>query len=781
MILILFEISARADIVYLRDGTVLVGKVVNEKTTLTDPVTGTTIPITKGGGFYAVIDGARYVIFSVKQLDPARIPEPNDPRSDLISYTRLRPKRGVGVPPPGEFGGVTEFNNNWERTLTIRAQGGNEKVRQRLTLLSPYMARIEAIDHVWSSAYMTKEINPSELRAILCRHPDLEEKDGKPDADKRMKIYRFFVQAKMYTAAERELDSLLKAVPQAKEQVEKAREGLRSLQLEEYMTEIEIALTAGRTRLAREAVNRFPVQGPGAAHLGKINVLKARFEAEDQQIANARRWLLENVEAVTGSWAETFTDAVGSIRENLLPENLSRLEPFLALADQAARLKAQGKPPGSKPEELIALAISGWLLGRESADKRPDAAIKLWSAREFVLNYLRTTKPKDRAEMIYQFENAPMVALDELSQLIGFLPPTDPEEDLSTAPRDRRAPAPSRGFATNYVLQLPPEYSHGRPTPLLVVLGAPAERPRDILDRFAPFAARHGYLLAAVEWSRNNALYGYSPDEHARVLDVLRDMRRHFNIDSDRVFLSGYGDGGNMAWDVGLSHPDLFAGVLPISAFPKLNFVLPYWRNAMYLPFYVVSGDFTAEASKNTGRIFREFTARGFPAMNVVYHGRGFDWFPAELPYMFEWMEKKRRATGTPDLGRNPGDVAYGEEFHTMRTTDDRFYWIGCNNIADSHLVENVRAGRSPSPAKFQASIRAGNQISIYTLGVRDVTVWLARGMIDFEKPITFKTVGRKTDFKRVTVKPSLAVMLEDFFERGDRQRLFVAKAIVNP
>jgi hypothetical protein len=236
-----------------------------------------------------------------------------------------------------------------------------------------------------------------------------------------------------------------------------------------------------------------------------------------------------------------------------------------------------------------------------------------------------------------------------------------------------------------------------------------------------------------------------------------------------------------MAWDVGLSHPDLFAGVLPISAFPKLNFVLPYWRNAMYLPFYVVSGDFTAEASKNTGRIFREFTARGFPAMNVVYHGRGFDWFPAELPYMFEWMEKKRRATGTPDLGRNPGDVAYGEEFHTMRTTDDRFYWIGCNNIADSHLVENVRAGRSPSPAKFQASIRAGNQISIYTLGVRDVTVWLARGMIDFEKPITFKTVGRKTDFKRVTVKPSLAVMLEDFFERGDRQRLFVAKAIVNP
>ena len=46
----------------------------------------------------------------------------------------------------------------------------------------------------------------------------------------------------------------------------------------------------------------------------------------------------------------------------------------------------------------------------------------------------------------------------------------------------------------------------------------------------------------------------------------LRDACKRFSIDIDRVFLSGHSMGGDAAWDIGLAHPDLWAGVIPIVA-----------------------------------------------------------------------------------------------------------------------------------------------------------------------------------------------------------------------
>ena len=61
-------------------------------------------------------------------------------------------------------------------------------------------------------------------------------------------------------------------------------------------------------------------------------------------------------------------------------------------------------------------------------------------------------------------------------------------------------------------------------------------------------------------------LEGIDPSESLSVFGecYLRDAMRRFSIDSDRVFLSGHSIGGDAAWDIGLAHPDLWAGVIPI-------------------------------------------------------------------------------------------------------------------------------------------------------------------------------------------------------------------------
>ena len=62
--------------------------------------------------------------------------------------------------------------------------------------------------------------------------------------------------------------------------------------------------------------------------------------------------------------------------------------------------------------------------------------------------------------------------------------------------------------------------------------------------------------------------YHYTPSEQAAAQLALRDARKRYSIDSDRVFVAGQLTGANMAWDLALAHPDLFAGAVVISGLP---------------------------------------------------------------------------------------------------------------------------------------------------------------------------------------------------------------------
>src|SRR5262249_9826307 len=160
-----------------------------------------------------------------------------------------------------------------------------------------------------------------------------------------------------------------------------------------------------------------------------------------------------------------------------------------------------------------------------------------------------------------------------------------------------------------------------------------------------------GYVLVAPEWARGlSAAYGYSAAEHAAVLEVLRDLRRRFQVDSDRVFLFGHGEGGNMAYDVGLSHPDLFAGVVPMSAKPPFFASRFYWANAQYLGVYAIGGEH-CESYKDTRELFEKWVTPGYPVVYTVYRGRGEEWYGAELPRALDWMDHKTRANPVQEVG----------------------------------------------------------------------------------------------------------------------------------
>ena len=55
------------------------------------------------------------------------------------------------------------------------------------------------------------------------------------------------------------------------------------------------------------------------------------------------------------------------------------------------------------------------------------------------------------------------------------------------------------------------------------------------------------------------------------MIDVLEAVKKEVSVDETRVFLSGFSQGGGMTLSVGLAHPDLFRGLIPIGGWMSIG------------------------------------------------------------------------------------------------------------------------------------------------------------------------------------------------------------------
>jgi hypothetical protein len=448
-----------------------------------------------------------------------------------------------------------------------------------------------------------------------------------------------------------------------------------------------------------------------------------------------------------------------------------------------------GKKPTQKTEEILALAVTGWLQGDSAAVTDPKFAITLHHAREFVLDYLRNETPTARTQALASFSKLHDVPTDVLVRLIRHLPPPNAyAEKLDAAEPTKLAIDLNDSDGGNYYVWLPPEYNPQRSYPVAMLLHSHREKADILVKRWRDEAAKHGFILVAPVWGGKSLApkYDYNKADQDKVLDTLRDVRRKFNVDSDRVFLFGWQQGANAAFDIGLAHPDQFAGILPmngdVSGFPHR-----YWSNAQFLPMYIVEGDRNGYA-KSTRVLLKDWLRGHYPVLYVEYKGRSSEWYKAEMANMMDWMSRKKRYYPMKELGRyHTGGVAGGgEEYRTMRACDNRFYWLSTDEVLEKHLNTYSSWSQQTKPATLQASFAVSSETSktgakivshfnIRTFGVKDVSLWIAPDQIDFSRPVLIRINGQQFGSYR-TLQPSPATLLEEVYRSGDRQRVFLAK-----
>jgi hypothetical protein len=326
-------------------------------------------------------------------------------------------------------------------------------------------------------------------------------------------------------------------------------------------------------------------------------------------------------------------------------------------------------------------------------------------------------------------------------------------------------------------VQLPPEYDPLRRYPTIITLPDAGVTAEQMLDYWAgPVnqekaserlgqATRHGYIVIAIDWLEPHQFtYDYTDREHHAVLGALRNACRHFSIDIDRVFLTGHGVGGEAAWDIAVSHPDVWAGVIPVVA--KVGkFIERYAKNARYVPWYVIAGELDGDKLSHNATQLDRYMKPNSDVTVVEFLGRGYEPFGDEIQRLFVWMAKRKRTM--------PKEF----EYVSMRPWDNFFWWVEVEGMPEKSMVapSTWPPTRGVRPFQFEGKVLANNRLTV-TARAQKASVWLSPELIDFKQPVIVEINNRAVQPRNRQVRPDLKVLLEDVRTRADRQHPFWAK-----
>ena len=182
-------------------------------------------------------------------------------------------------------------------------------------------------------------------------------------------------------------------------------------------------------------------------------------------------------------------------------------------------------------------------------------------------------------------------------------------------------------------------------------------------------ADRRGYLLAT---PLGRGDYFYRGEGDLDVLEVIRDVQRHYRVDPNRIYLMGHSMGGYGTNNVATHHPDLFAAVSPAEGTDSI----PLHRNLRNLPWFEISAlqDLDANAT-DAKKMYAGLSGDGYDAQLLVYSTKIHEYSSIydTLPQLFKFFGAHRRRA-------NPGVVTWTRPVKQDRSklglVYDGAYWV---------------------------------------------------------------------------------------------------------
>jgi predicted esterase len=197
-----------------------------------------------------------------------------------------------------------------------------------------------------------------------------------------------------------------------------------------------------------------------------------------------------------------------------------------------------------------------------------------------------------------------------------------------------------------YQIFVPSGYDKAKPVPLVIALHGMGGDENSYLSyygqgAFKVEAEKRGYIVVCPKGRKPASMY--IGDAERDVMDALGEVRRAYNIDADRIYLTGHSMGGFGTWSIAMNHPDVFAALAPISG----GSTPANMSKIAHIPQIVVHGDkdptvpversrVMVEAGKKLGAEIKYIEVPGGDHGNIV---------TPNFPAVFDWFDSHKRKT----------------------------------------------------------------------------------------------------------------------------------------
>ena len=235
-------------------------------------------------------------------------------------------------------------------------------------------------------------------------------------------------------------------------------------------------------------------------------------------------------------------------------------------------------------------------------------------------------------------------------------------------------------------------------------------------------------------------------------LAALKDACKRYNVDRNRVYVTGISNGGNGSWFLAMHYPDLFAAAAPMAGCPatkKGGMDFRYLGNLLNVPVYAVHGaadeTISIEPERKAESVLRRLSYDfKFEEIPNGSHGS-----PSQrAPQIVKWFESQQRDPA-------PAHVCYRKQTSGPKLC----YWM--------------MIGRNPNkrPAALDARIVKRNRIELKTARVGQLVLFLNDDLVDADGPIEVYNNGKLA--KTYEPKPGLKTLLLSAQLFDDPERLY--------
>ena len=411
--------------------------------------------------------------------------------------------------------------------------------------------------------------------------------------------------------------------------------------------------------------------------------------------------------------------------------------------------------PEVRDAALQSLLLSPWIGVKNDAIEE---VLKIGNSRTraLALTYIYQTKPKDFAlDKVQSLATDPNLGVKRLaSRLIAVdkdgggadQPPTCalkepqfPAQKIGTTVRL----AKDESGAHPYMIRVPGEYRTTKKSPLLIYLSGGGGLAIDGVNTAAGTVEETDYLVLYPQAGD----YWWQPGIRSRVDRLLTQVLHEFNVDTNRIYIAGFSNGGTGSLDYGELWPQRFAGVASLMGAGQCNpQVAAGLKNLKQLPILLVHGErdprIEVGCSKDTFEGLKRFNPKLEPVLHILEKREHDVTLQDDDGFTLSFLADKTR---------NPFPKQFSAVWEDLASP--RRYWI--------EVLE-----KGSGVAEVEASIQSENRIEIAAHGIKRLRLLLRHELLSPGLTLTV-TVNKKRVFDGL-FKPECSTLAESSSRIGD-------------